>query len=363
MPAFFRGTSGPGFFPAAHTGRGQTPEIQRESIDSSCNTPQQEYITDAVTRAYGDLTAILPLVRERPVPEHVSNALWLAFRNNSVATADNVLFNIRRLQEVITSARFSCATRSGDPECGENTYGHAPRGMPGGVIVLCAPRFFDMSIFAQSRGVIHEAAHMYLSMRDRGYFYGDGENQCTETAHPTGNFDPGHEDSGTAGDHPSYRLENADAYACFVHFLRYWPRERLRTRSAAFRGDQLAIAADDITSDVYTEATTPQLHAFRITGMPANSGFRFRWQLRANGTDYTPAAMGSAAAGAFSEDNRAVYIPTSLRRILQREGVRRATLICETALYGPAPGDRFPAPVISTRQELNIIEGREPADF
>ncbi|HEY0608012.1 MAG TPA: hypothetical protein VGD35_00120 [Chitinophaga sp.] len=364
--SFFRPVATPAFFKAAaNVQRKEMPEIQRESIDSSCNTSRREYIMETVTRAYGDLTAVLPMIRERPVPENVNNALWMAFRDRSPATADNVLFNIRRLQEVITSARFSCANSSNDSQCTGNTYGHAPRGDLNGVIVLCDPKFFEeMSVYAQSRGVIHEAAHIYLSMRDRGYFMGGGnESLCTESAHPAGTFDPGHTDSGTEGDNPAYRLENADAYGCFVHMLRNWSRARLSRQSAAYRGDNLSIATDDITNDIYTESLTPQIHTFRIAGAPVNSGFRFRWRLSANGTDYTPTAIGGSNAAAFLEENREVYVSAALRQIFLREGLRRVTLTCEIALYGPGPGGRHPSPVITKTLELGIVIGREPGDI
>jgi len=363
-PAFFRPATAPGFFKAAaNLQRKETPEIQRESIDGSCNTSRREYIQEAVTRAYGDLTAVLPMLRERPVPEHVNNALWMAFRDQSAGTADNVLFNIRRLQEAITSARFSCANSSNDSQCTGNTYGHAPLGVPNGVITLCDPKFFDMSMYAQSRGVIHEAAHMYLSMEDRGYFMGGYDSLCTENAHPSGTFNPADTNSGTEGDNPAYRLENADSYGCFVHMLRNWSGARLSRQSAAYRGDNLSIATEDITNDIYTESLTPQIHTFRVAGAPVNSGFRYRWRISANGRDYTPTATGGSNAGAFLEENREVYVSAALRQIFLRDGVRRVTLTCEIELYGPGPGGRLPSPVITKTLDLGIVVGREPGDI
>jgi hypothetical protein len=337
-------------------------QVQRWTIDN-CSTSQQYYIEDAITRAYSDLTTALSLVQQRPVPDRVKNALWLAFRDDSDATADLALNNVKLLHKQITGTHFACSDKGADSDCDENL-AYAPIGKPQGIVTICRPQFFaaDMSMFDQSETVVHEAAHMYVSMRDRGYF-AQHANLCAETAHPSGTFDPAAAKSGTAGDNPAIRLENADSYGCLVHYLRYLDPAALQSRSAAYRGDNLSIVGlDDMMSELYTRATIPQLHRYGIRGAPENSGFQYRWRLQAGTVSYNPATSGRGSASAFAEDNLEVYFDSDLTKRLEADHVTKVTLVCEMQVFG-AYGDRFAPPVITKNRDLTVVFGPPPFDL
>lgn len=334
--------------------------VQRWAV-TGCTTPQREYIDDAVTRAWGDLSAVLPLVSARPVTEAVKDALWLAFRNDADATADLARDNVRRLKDQITGTRFTCTEEASDRECAGGTLANAPVGNAGGSVHICRPQFFgdDMSIYAQSETVIHEAAHMYLSMQDHGYFAAP-RNLCSETPRPSGTNDPGARYSGTAGDNPSYRLENADSYGCFVHYLRYVPSDGRHRTAQGYRGANLDLEADDLSFSVYTRTNTPETHRFSVTGVPDNGGFRFRWKIIANNREYNPTSSASGVnAGAFDERNTSIYVPSSLTQLLWNDGVRSARLVCEIEIFGAGDG-RYAPQVIIKEKELSVVNGEPP---
>jgi hypothetical protein len=339
---------------------GRENHIQRWAV-SGCTTPQEEYINDAVTRAYSDLSAVLPAVSARPVTEAVKDALWLAFRDDSDSTADLAKDNVGRLKDQITGTRFVCVNRESDRECRRGTLAYAPLGDRAGAVSICRPQFFDadMSVYAQSETVIHEGAHMYLSMEDRGYFAAP-QNLCSETPRPSNTTDRGARDSGTAGDNPALRLENADSYGCLVHYLRYVPSQRRHDTASGYRGANLTIDSEDLLFTIYTRATAPRAHKFSVGGLPENSGFRFRWTLRAGGHLYNPSSNADGVdAGAFDERNDAVFVSTPLARLLWNGGVRQATLVCEIELFSPH-ADRFAPPVII--KEANVtVEDAEPS--
>jgi uncharacterized protein DUF4157 len=339
------------------------PQLQRWAI-AKCLPSEEEEVVSAITRAYADLTAVLPRLKTRPVPDRVKDALWLAFRDGTDPTADLVADNVARLQSQITGTRFFCADATSDDGCKRGDYANATTGNPQGYTTVCRPQFFasDMSPQARSQTVIHEAAHMYLSMKDRGYFASKG-NLCAETAHPAAPFDPQHKDSGTAGDNPAIRLENADSYGCLVHYLRYLQGDTLATTAASYRGASLAIKPlDDLDGTLYTRASIPPRHRFGITGVPDNSGFQYRWYLWAGSTAYEPKTTGRGNASVFADDNTEVYVSTELGRRLEQDHVTQAMLVCEVQLFG-AFGDRFAPPVRAEHLDVKVVAGPPPFDL
>jgi hypothetical protein len=296
------------------------------------------------------------------VPDQVKNAVWLAFRDDSDATADLAVNNVGRLQSQITGAHFNCTDAGADSTCEKDVLAYANQET--GRISFCRPQFFadDISIYAQSESVIHEAAHLFLSMADHGYFGKGIQSLCEELPHVPGTK-PTEKGSGTAGDNPAIRLENADSYVCLVHYLRYLDPATLQSKSAAYRGDNLTIdSLDDLGSQLYTQATTPQLHRFGIRGAPDASGFQYRWYLQAGSVSYTPASREAGNAGVFAEDNVAVYFPTAIGSLLEQNNVTQATLVCVVQIFG-AYGDRFAPPLITKSLPLQVVAGPPPVNF
>ena len=334
--------------------------VQRWAI-SGCTVPQQDYIDEAISRAYEDLRVVHTLLTERPVPDNVKNALWLAFRDQSDATADLARDNIGRLSQQIANTHFQCADHGTDSTCTETTLAYADAG----TVTLCRPNFFadNMSMLAQAETVIHEAAHVYLSSLDWGYFT-HTHDLCSETPHPRGQFDDrglgGY--SGTAGDNPAYRLENADSYGCLVYYLRYMGSSTLQTQGASYRGENLAIEpVDDILPELYTQVTTPELHRYRIRGVPENSGFQFRWSVQAGPNVFNPSSTGSGSASAFAEDNQVIFIPASIARFAESNHLSNVTLTCEIQLFRGT--ERMPARVITKTAVLRVVVGPPPIDL
>ncbi len=71
------------------------------------------------------------------------------------------------MKNQITGMRLACVDRDSDSVCGDHVaYVRA------GLVSICRPTFFgdDVSINSRSGNIIHEGAHQYLGMFDRGYF-------------------------------------------------------------------------------------------------------------------------------------------------------------------------------------------------
>jgi hypothetical protein len=229
------------------------------------------------------------------------------------------------------------------------------------------PQFIDagMGINDQSKGIIHEAAHKYLSLDDTGYF-ASGQSSCIETQHPNGVFDAATEASGTEGDSPSLRLRNADAYGCFVHFLTHETRQMMNARVEDFRGDNLRIVVhtEGIEGHViYTDTDMPFDPSFIIGGVPVTSGFKFRWYLQVDSRLFSLSSRDTGhLAFEFDERNREVNADRNLRNILQNNGITSGDIVCEIQLFSPY-GTTFPSPVITKRLPVIIRNGRDPVNI
>jgi len=230
--------------------------VQRWTIDD-CNTAQSEYITDAISRGFTDLTTALRLVSVRPVTESVRDALWLAFRDSSDSTVELVTNNIRHLQNRLTSSNYKCQPSS-HPSCGDHCGYVEYGGTTTTFVYLCMPTFSNFSYLGQARCVVHEAAHQYLGLDDTGYF---SAAACEETPRRTRPNNAEDKDSGTAGDNPIHRLNNADAYPCFVHYLVHMTPEARSGAAASYRGANLQIEPRETT--IYTQTNTPSDPLFR----------------------------------------------------------------------------------------------------
>jgi hypothetical protein len=338
--------------------------VQRWTIDD-CNTAQSEYITGAIARGFADLTTALRLVSVRPVTDAMRDSLWLAFRDSSDRTAELVTNNIRHLKDHLTSSRYRC-TPNTNPDCGVrspatpdatvNSAYVSTGGPQTPFVYICTPTFTDLDDQAQAQTIIHEAAHQYLGLADTGYF---STGSCLETRRTQP--DPGRKDSGTAGDNPIYRLNNADSYSCFVHFLVHMAQPARTSAAAGYRGDNLRL--DSISTTIYTQATNPQEPLFRVTGAPSNSGFQYRWKLLVGEREFNLESTRGYNTGEFHEDGleTPVFVSRGVRSILGRDHIRSGVIQCEIQVFSSA-GDRFPAPIIRKSVEISVIEGEDPLD-
>jgi hypothetical protein len=344
---------------------GECVAIQRESTES-CTKPETDYIGDAVTKAYADIGKVLPLMTPRPLTDDVKNALWLAFRDDSDSTADKVSKNLQTLRNNITGTHFTCQHSQDDAyakECAGGIYGHV-KGQAGkhvDPVFLCMPQFSNLNTIGQARAVIHETAHRFLNVEDTGYFT---MPDCLETPRPAKSTAQD-KDSGTAGDAPVYRLNNADAYACFVHFMVYTTAADRTSRAQAYRGANLTI--DKKTRGVegeviYAETKTPADPTFSAGGVPANSGFRIRWRFEAGGAsfDLTPAGHYSGSTNTFDEENKSVSVSSEVRTALAGKNLTEGKITCEVQLFGSAKDQPAP-PTVTKELSVKIRGGRDPA--
>jgi hypothetical protein len=140
------------------------------------------------------------------------------------------------------------------------------------------------------------------------------------------------------------------------------PQPGLTSAAADYRGENLQIDQPAGTR-IYTQTSTPNVPLFTLQGVPANSGFWFRWALFAGGRQFSLESIRSFNTAEFYEDNlnTPVFISREVRRILGREHITSGVIQCEIQLYRSA-GDRFPAPVVRRTVTLIIVEGQDPFD-
>lgn len=326
--------------------------LQRWAINN-CTQSQTVYIDDAFTKSYDSLSKAARRLEQKPTTDRVKQALWLAFRSDSEATAETLRARINVLKEKINSTSVICRDNK-DARCGTDTGYHSRNQEDYGQIYLCMPNFSNQDAVAQSNTLTHEAAHKYLNVRDTGYF----GKKCEETQRTKATDE---KDSGTAGDNPAQRLNNADAYACFVHFLLRLGKEGLATKAAEYRGDNLQLEAKE--KWIATRTNTPSRSPIKITGMPTNSGFRFKWKLVAGADEFRVVSARSEQipTHVFDEDALEVYVPKDVRLRLEEKGIHNVTLQCDLQLYRPAQGQPDP-PVITKTVDLTVSHGQDTFD-
>jgi hypothetical protein len=363
--------------------------VQRWAI-KQC-TPSQRYaIEDAIAKAFADLTAVQKLLNRTPVSTDINNALWLAFRDDSPKTLERVRDDIGQLKNKLTSSRIICD----DKGCEEDEWGFVENE----IIHICAPKFFELKKVdgqpqktsktgkkfsgladrsrEQSHTLIHEAAHLYLHKKDRGYF--DLE-ACRETDSTPRKKIPKRWSveaaSGTKGDDPITRLDNADSYPCFVFLLLYLPKgdadrsdikaETLDARAQAYRGETLSIEPQDTDRrringeiTIFTQTTNSMRSLFTITRIPENSGFRFRWKLITAKHEFKLDSPNHSDTSSFDEDNKAVFISNQVRSSFGPADMGAATIRCDIQLYRPS-SDKVVPPVVTRTIEISIAQGQE----
>ena len=322
--------------------------LQRWTINS-CTQSQTVYVEDAFAKSFDSLSKATRRLEQKPTTDRVKQALWLAFRNDSEPTAETLRARINVLKEKITSASVTCHDKK-DPSCATDSAYHSRGKEDYGEIYLCMPAFSDQGPVEQANTLTHEAAHKYLNVSDTGYF----AKNCEETQRTQAS-------DGTAGDNPLQRLNNADAYACFVHFLLRVGKEGLAKKAAEFKGDNLKIETGE--AYVHTRTATPSRSTFRLTGVPTNSGFRAKWKLIASKNEFRVVSARSEKINTqvFDEDALEVYVPNDVRSRLEEKNIRTTMLRCDIQLFRPAQGQPDP-PVITRTLEVSVSHGQDPFD-
>ena len=333
--------------------------VRRWTIEA-CEPSQTLYAEEAVQWAIDDLSRVLKMVADPTNDSAWRDALWLAFRDDSDATAELVKTNLAVMRQSLPSATLICMTG-----CKPDVY--AKGDSDARLIYMCMPAFVEkLQTRQQGRTLIHEAAHAFLNLDDTGYF---NIASCEETPRMDKAAEP--KDSGTAGDNPKDRRNNADSYGCLTYFLLEMKHEKppedalvapgsrnLPNRAAYYRGQKLTIDPSAGTI-LHAKAQRPGGELFRLFGVPRNSGFRFRWSLAGQGSDgkvhlYSPTSQDGELTGAFDPEHTVVFVPAAVRANLVAYGISRVTLTCEVELYRPLDDE---PPITATGIELTVDAG------
>jgi Domain of unknown function (DUF4157) len=351
--------------------------VQREVIEN-CSTPQNEAIAEAITQAYSYLGSAIRAL-QAPLTIAARNALWLAFRTDTEDVAQAVLANLQHIRNNITRTTYRCNQPSDSnygADCANtNTftpYGYVSRtsvcgngqGRPVSPIYLCIPSFTNLGMVKQGLTIIHEAAHLFLNICDTGYF----TDTCGESA-ASGTLSADAPRSGTAGDNPALRLNNADAYACLVHFLVHTRAAQAQASADAFRGNNLQIRSDEGTV-IFTQTRRPSSPTFYLDGIPGlwarrfhDSGFQFRWTLLGgNSINYSLYSEYGSDAAVLDGANVRVSVSQMVRTLLEGNNVSSATIICTIEVVSGS-GDRFAPVMLERRLSVSIVAGQDPFDL
>lgn len=325
-------------------------QLQRWSL-TNCDKTQSAPVEKAFAQSSADLSKAVSILAP-PTTTFVRNALYLAFRDDSEATANKLRKDIGKLKENITTTNVTCQP-STHPDCGTDFGYHQA-----GKIYLCMPTFMgpDHGPIQQANTLTHEAVHKYLDVRDTGYFTKD----CEETA-SRGTVED--KNSGTAGDNPMHRFNNADAYSCFVHFLVRRSVASVEESAWAYRG-HFELEAKE--KRIYTITGTPSRDdgAIRMKGAPPNSGFTYRWRLFSAGKELPLAAMNNSRANpsVFNDDVTVVYVPTEARQLLAEMKATKAHMVIEIHVFKPDEKSTYAPPFKVFLLDLEVAQGQDPFD-
>ena len=323
--------------------------LQRWTL-SNCNQSQSPAVERAFAQSIDDLSKAESILAP-PTTRFVRNAMYLAFRDDSEATAIKLRKDIGKLKQKITTTRVTCQP-STHPDCGTDFGYHQA-----GEIYLCMPTFLapDHGPIQQANTLTHEAVHKYLDVRDTGYFT---KEDCEETPAREGG-EP--KDSGTAGDNPTDRFNNADAYACFLHFLVRRSVANVEASADAYRG-RFELEAKEKRIYTVTGTASREDGAFRMTGAPPNSGFKYRWRLFSAGEELPLAAMNKSRANpsVFNDDVTVVYVPQEARVRLGEKKATKANMVVEIQVFKPneayVPRGKY------FLLDLEVEQGQDPFD-
>lgn len=308
----------------------EEPSVQRAKV-TDCSAGEQTKVTSALSNARTSVSAAIGLLADRPLNPRATNALFLAFRSSTTATADAVAAQLTAVGAVLDGGEFECEA----PDlvfCNEGTQGYT--NAISNVVHLCMAEFGGAGPRSQDRTLVHEGAHSSAS-GSMGTSVGDvyfGPS-CGET-----------DDSVAAG--TAKRLDMADAYACFVDKILHSPDDELVTTSNDYQGVGIGqIVQGNPTGPVDLNATgksahQPMFKAARLDGSPLFvTGYKFRWALTSGGRilPFTTTDGVDLLTATPSPDGVAGIIPESTRAQLRSQVATSGLLTCTIFVPGKPP--------------------------
>jgi hypothetical protein len=289
---------------------------------NDCNDVQVQSIQAAITKASSNLDIAIAKLFAKPLTDDVKNALWLAFRDDSLPTATQAETWLTNARNGLTSATFECEEPDSflyNVVCGESGHGYGSP-IPGtGNIHLCMGSW-DANSDAELKThvIIHEAIHRFNpnleSQSNESYF----DPICLESADTMGRTFP-------------HRQNNVDSHACVAHFLTHQSATELSRLASQYRGEQL-ILRQYLKAGEEINLSSPNVKnpKFRFDNTPRASGFKYRWVIFAeDGQRYLMTSpLGKVIdPSSFSEVDAAI-INLKTRALLKQRGIKNAEVHC-----------------------------------
>ncbi|MGH3658213.1 MAG: M35 family metallo-endopeptidase, partial [Micromonosporaceae bacterium] len=227
-----------------------------------CEPADLTSVAAARAAALTELDATITAAAVRPLPVTVAQAMWRAFRTDTVTDADDVVAKLRAIRSGLPGVTVECegahwlfcpdASALGYTRPVSHLFGH-------GSIHVCTPGWQGMTAEQQAETLIHEGSHRFNGTNDdAGYFSLEGE-----------------ESAQTAGTSRSLRLNNADSYTALCIYLTRKPAADVESKGEAYRGNQLGVV--QAPTGPIALPGDPAAPRFQVTGNPPNSAFTFRW--------------------------------------------------------------------------------------
>ena len=297
-----------------------------------CNEKQIPDLKAALTQAHADLDVAITKLKVRPLTKEVQNALWLAFRDNSIATADALLLGLTKIKDRLSPEIIECEQPEslsysvGPLFCSGDTQAYASHfGI--GHIHLCMDQWKENTLLYRVRTLIHEGSHLSNHIEDEAGYFGDTDN-CEERL----------QQSKSA----KMRLNNADSQACLVYYLTHSAAEDLSATYSQFHDPALHLAQKpegviDLTSK---DVKGPR---FTLGGIPSAGGFQIRWIL-ADDSDRRYLLEGLPKGDPFQFGSTELpiditYIPSKTRELLRSRKINTGKVLCRVLI--PNEGERL----------------------
>lgn len=318
---------------------GAPPGVVHRTAYSDCTEEQRPSLEAAVSAGLAALGAALGRLRERPLGQHASDALWLMFRDRSERMAGYAAAVLAEMSAGLPGATIECE----QPEdflygwmCGEGIGGYVRIGsvITGiGHVHLCMGEWEGMSDTVRMHAVLHEAAHLHSRTQDFGYFNAEDCSETDATASAAATT--------PVGITPVSRTDNADCYACLARMLGAWSAQQVADRVAMYQGDTLRLRQNppgeiDLSA---SEGSTvfsmgiPSVDDPGRTDVPGT--FQFRWVLwDGERNEYELQGLFGGRVREFGRSQSQVIIPAATRALLRARGVTRGTLYCRYMMVG-----------------------------
>jgi hypothetical protein len=312
---------------------GMPRQVIRRTTFQDCTTAQEATIGTATGIAAGFLGAAIAALAADPLAPQTRDALWLAYRDDSRATARTVSGRLSAIVGGLPGATIECEQPSDtgyDFFCGgADAYVRIVAALLGtGHIHLCMGSWDSASATDRAHTLIHEGSHRFNATSDEGYF---NSPDCTESA-----------DTAPLG--PVSRLDNADSYACFVMMVVTGNAAALATERADFSGTTTLEIRQTPAGAIDLNATSPRHPLFTVhratePALFSRPGFLYRWVIRdSDDRRYLMVGLGGEQVFQFGEHSVA-RIGLATRALLKQRGIRSAEILCRVQI--PRVGDRL----------------------